>query len=359
MTWPCPGGSREGRILGPGVAAILLLVLAVSCDSTTPSSSYGPLPPAVTSAALQPTIEQGAVDLYLAGVKAEETLQAVRALETATAVAGRATATAQAQAIIATRAAWEAEATRSAWAATATAAPVQATATAQAQAAAATATATAWSATATTEAIAWSQAATATRSAWEVGATATRTAWEAVATAQAAQAERARLEAERARLTHPVRAYGPWALLLTTSAVILWAGVRFARALEIRARTIPDASGDVRALVVPGPKGGLAVVFPQRSLGPVITIDSQEVSQPPLAPLEAQERVTSRQQAVEALKAIDGAPNRRKAARALTQMMTQNQPPTVRIIPPEAIRSALRELRTQALILSADEKGDQ
>jgi hypothetical protein len=290
----CRGGNN---VLALGVTGVVLALLAVSC-ATTPTP-YGPVPPAVTSTMLQQTVERGAVDLYLSGIQAQETLQAVHAMETATAVAGRATATAQAQAIAATRAAWEAEATRTAWVATATAASHQATATSQAQAAAATATATAWAATATADAVAWSQAATATRSAWEVDATTTAVYAAAVATAQAAQAEQARLEAERARLTYPVRAYGPWVLLLTAFALLLWAGYRMTKAAEARVRAVPrDARGDAPILVLPLQGGGETVIDPDRSFGPALEVRG-EVSQPQLAPPEYQAGVVARDQAVD------------------------------------------------------------
>ena len=293
-TWPCRGGNN---VLVLGVTGVVLALLAVSCATSTPTP-YGPVPP-VTSTMLQQTVERGAVDLYLSGIQAQETLQAIHAMETATAVAGRSTATAQAQAIAATRAAWEAEATRTAWVATATAASHQATSTSQAQAVAATATATAWAATATADAIAWGQAATATRSAWEVDATTTAVYAAAVATAQAAQAEQARLEAERARLTYPVRAYGPWVLLFTAFILLIWAGYRMTKAAETRARAVPrDARGDAPILVLPLQGGGETVIDPDRSFGPALEVRG-EVSQPQLAPPEYQAAITARDQAVD------------------------------------------------------------
>ena len=310
------------------MALVVLVLLAVSCDSTATPASGGPVPPAVTSTMLQQTVERGAVDLYLSGIQAQETLQAVHAMETATAVAGRSTATAQAQAIAATRAAWEAEATRTAWVATATAASHQATATAQAQAVAATATATAWAATATADAIAWGQAATATRSAWEVDATTTAVYAAAVATAQSAQAEQARLEAERARLTYPVRAYGPWVLLLTAFGLLVWAGYRMTKAAEARVRAVPrDARGDAPILVLPLQGGGETVIDPDRSFGPALEVRG-EVSQPQLAPPEYQAGVVARDQAVDLVsRGLPGPSAGRTPARARLQAVRQITPP--------------------------------
>ena len=87
--WRCRGGNN---ILALGVAGVVLALLAASCAPPA-STPYGPVPPAVTSTLLRPTVEQGAVDLYLSSIRAQETLEAARALQTATAVAGNATAT--------------------------------------------------------------------------------------------------------------------------------------------------------------------------------------------------------------------------------------------------------------------------
>ncbi|WP_376791491.1 hypothetical protein [Thermoflexus sp.] len=289
-TWFLHGGHR---VLGLGIAGIVLL-LAASCGSGS-ASPYAPRPPAV-STAYQATVEQGAVELYLSGIRAEATLQRVRALETATAVAGRATATAQAQAIAATRAAWEIQATRTAW---------EATATAQARAQAMAATATA---------AAWSQSATATRSAWEVGATGTAVHAAAAATAQAAQAEQARLVAERERLTYPLRAYGPWVMAFTMFFLMAWAARRLVRAAENRIRAIPrDTRGDAPILVLPLQGGGEVIVDPDRSFGPALEIRGG-VAQPQLAPPDYQAAVTARDQAVDLVnRGLPGqAPRRRR-----------------------------------------------
>lgn len=291
--------SRGGSVLGPGVAAILLL-LAVSCESSTPASySYGPVPPAVTSTHLRPTVEAMEVERYAQAIQAERAKSAAEATLAVFWAQETAQAQERAAAATATRTAWEAQSTATAWAATATAASHQATATAQAQSAAATATATSWAATATADAIAWAQAATATRAAWEIGATATRTTYEAVATAQAAQAEKARLEAERARLTYPVKAYGPWVLLAVAFALLVWAGYRLTLAGERRLRAIPrDARGDAPILSTLTRKGE-TITDPDLMLYPVLEIRPNGVSQPQLAPAEYQAQVKARDQAVD------------------------------------------------------------
>lgn len=289
-TWFLHGGHS---VLGLGIAGALLL-LAASCGSGS-ASPYAPRPPAV-STAYQATVEQGAVELYLSGIRAEATLQKVRALETATAVAARATATAQAQAAMATRSAWEIQATRTAWEASTTA------------------TAQARRATATAETAAWIQAATATRAAWELQATQTAVHASALATAEAARAEQARLEAERERLTYPVRAYGPWVMIIATFALMIWAARRLTRAVENRIRAIPrDPRGDAPILVLPLQGGGEVIVDPDRSFGPALEIRGG-VAQPQLAPPDYQAAVTARDQAVDLVnRGLPGqAPRRRR-----------------------------------------------
>jgi len=331
-----------------------LLVLSACADSRTAYSS-SLVPPAVTSTALRPTVEQAQVELYLHGVQAEETLAAVRALQTATAVAGHATATAMAWNATATAQAVSATATAQAWEATATAQAAQATATARAHAVQATATARSARATATADAILWQQAATATRSAWEVQATSTAVAAAAIATAQAARAEQARLEAERARLVYPVRAYGPWLILAVAVILLAWGGYLAFPALATRLRAVPrDQRGDAPVLLLPKPGGGVVVLDPDRSFGPAVVIDG-EVTQPQLAPPEYQDRTTARDQAVDLV--TRGLPGqRRRRRRASTPLLNpgRQRPPVVRVVPPEAVKPWLEEVEPKVL-----EAGDE
>ncbi len=340
MRWQCPGGNR---ILA-AVAAILLLLLAVSCDSTAPSAaySYGPVPPAVTSSALRPTVEAMEVERYAQAIQAERARDAAEATLAVFWAQETVRVREQSAAATATQQARYEMATATAWAATATAASVQATATARTQAIAATATATSWAATATADAVAWSQAATATRSAWEVQATSTAVAAAAIATAQAAQAEQARLEAERARLVYPVRAYGPWALLFTAFALLLWAGYRMARAAEARVRAVPrDARGDAPLFI--DEKGN--IIDADRSLYPVVN------AQYPQLPPEVQDRVTARDQAVDLMSR--GLPGQASGQRRrLPPNLPAMAPPPralIRIVPPEQVRPWLEEVEPKVL----------
>ncbi len=334
-----------------GAVIVILGGLALSaCASTSSAPSAHVVPPAVTSASLRPTVEQAQVELYLQGVQAQETLEAVRALQTATAVAGQATATAMAWQATATAQAVGATATAQAWEATATAQAVQATATAHAQAVRATATAQAGWATATADAILWQQAATATRSAWEVQATSTAVAAAAIATAQAAQAEQARLEAERARLVYPVRAYGPWAILAVAVIMLAWGGYLAFPALAARLRAVPrDRRGDAPVFLLPKPGGGVVVVDPDRSFGPATVIDG-EVTQPALAPPEYQERTTARDQAVDLVtRGLPGEKRRRRRTPVGLLGPGSRRPPVVRVVPPEEVRQWLEEVEPKVL----------
>ncbi|MEA3397439.1 MAG: hypothetical protein U9R05_08260, partial [Chloroflexota bacterium] len=317
----------------------LLCVLLMACAESSPSSYSAGIaaqPPAITSTALRPTVEAAQVDQYLQAIQAQATLDAVHAQQTATAIAQSATATAQA---------WEYAATQQAMRATATAQAWQATATAQAQAIRATATAQAQMAQAA--AIAKAERATATARAWEATATveiivfneqatATKAADNAIATVQAAEAEKAELEAKRARLTYPVRAYGPWVILCAAVALLLWGLYRLIQAEVIRRRVIQrDARGDAPLVVVERPGGEIVVFDPDRGFWPVTVIDAQgQVTQPALAPPELQERVTARDQAVDlATRGLPGRTPRRNSTAAARQLAA---PPLYRILKPGA-----------------------
>ena len=341
---------REGFFAAVIFGMLMGLLALSACADSHAAYSSSPVPPAVTSTALRPTVEQAQVELYLYGVQAEETLAAVRALQTATAVAGRATATAMAWQATATTQAAQATATARAWEATATAQAARATATTRAQAVQATATARVGWATATADAILWQQAATATRSAWEVQATSTAVAAAAIATAQAAQAEQARLEAERARLVYPVRAYGPWVVLAVTVILLTWGGYLAFPALAARLRAVPrDRRGDAPVLLLPKPGGGIVVVDPDRSFGPATVIDT-EVTQPQLVPPEYQDRTTARDQAVDLV--TRGLPGERRKRRwTPTALLNpgRQRPPVVRVVPPEAVKPWLEEVEHKVL----------
>ncbi|MEA3396330.1 MAG: hypothetical protein U9R05_02605 [Chloroflexota bacterium] len=81
-------------------------------------------------------------------------------------------------------------------------------------------------------------------------------------------AEKAELEAKRARLTYPVHAYGPWLMLFATIA-LLWGLYRLLQAEVIRRRVIQrDARGDAPLVVVERPGGEIVIFDPDRGFWP-------------------------------------------------------------------------------------------
>lgn len=354
--------SGRGKPVGAWVACGALLLLAVACEDGAYNTYNSP--PVVTSSALQPTIEQAQVQAYVDAVHAENqerearlTLEAVHGMWTATAQANYTTATAQA------------------WAATLTAEALawQATATAQAREWEMTATAIAWQTTATAEAqaraIAWENAtATAVTIRTENDLRMTATAWQVTQTAVAAeqaandalraeQLAREQLATKRERLVYPVRAYGPWVILIATVVVIIWGAWRLIRASEHRVSVVHrDARGDAPLVPVRTPGGGIVLLDPDRSFGPAMVVDgSGKVSQPALAAPEAQERTTARDQAIDlAHRGLPGgtATPRRvtpQQAAALAQSTTPASLGPVQVVNPGQVRAWLRDVEPQAL----------
>ena len=339
------------------VVAVLCGLLVACAESAPSSAAIAAQPPAITSTALRPTVEAAQVDQYLQAIQAQATLDTVHAQQTATAIAQSATATAQAWEYAATEQALRATATAQAWQATATAQAQIVQATATAEAIHATATAQAWQATATVETFQSQQQATATAAAWEVQATSTAVAARAIATAQAAEAEKAELEATRARITYPVRAYGPWVMLFAAVALLLWGGYRLIRVEAIRRQTIPrDARGDAPIVIVER-NGKLVALDVDRNFGPATIVDAQgQVAQPALAPPEQQARVTTLDQLVDmAHRGLPGGSGerKRKPTPAQTMRVLERQlpprPGVVQIVQPAQVRTWLREVQPQAL----------
>ncbi len=181
-------------------------------------------------------------------------------------------------------------------------------------------------------------------------ATATAALAEAVATVQAATAEQARLEAERARLVYPVRGLRPWALLLAAFALLLWAGWRMTRAAEapgqavraILAATLPSSSSR---------PDGEAVIDPDRSFRPVIVV-GREVSQPQLAPPDTRHRspAATRRWTWSARDCTgQAAARRRRLPPNLPATMAPPPRALIRIVPPEQVRTWLEEVEPKVL----------
>jgi hypothetical protein len=214
-----------------------------------------------------------------AQARAQATAQAAASQATATAQVAQATATAQTVAIQAT-------ATEEARRATATAQSRQATATADAYAVQTTATAASQRATATVEAHYWQQ---------------TISAQQVTATAVARQQEQEEMELQRQRLTHPLRTFGPWVLLIASVAATGYIAWRLVTVLEIRLRALKrDERGDAPVYAA-GSGRAITLYDPDRNFWAGATIiDGQVIQVYDTAPSAAyQARVVAGDQAVD------------------------------------------------------------
>jgi hypothetical protein len=393
-----------------GVMAIVTLI-TMACAETvtvTPGVQAVARPP-VTSTMLQPTVEKADVDIYLAALQIEEEqrrsnyqLSLLRNLMTATAQVVQATATQRAADATATADIAHATATAMAWQTTVEAAQVQATATAGAQAAYATATAqaaidyatataivearqatgtaVAVQATATAAAVMFQQQATATGAAWAVQATGTAETARTVATVQAANASKAYMAAERARITHPVRAYGPWILLGLFGMVTVVGVYRLFRVAEIRARVVKMGPHEREIVLLNG-----KILQPTRGHLPILDYNQPKHTQPEAVSDEAQRDTTARSQTVELMRAAhaptspsngravgrgrdgvgrgrDGVGRRspteakpkmtaRQAQQLMARHIAQRHPEAygeVRVVPAHQVRAWLDDVRPQA-----------
>jgi len=273
----------DKRRLAVLVLAILLPFLS-GCEGETARRPY----------ALELQAEADAAQERARAVAAQETAQA-QATRQSQDVAMRATtdslnaqaqatrqtmdaqATAQALSVQATRQAQDLEATR-----TAEARNAQATATAQVQNERATATAA---------------SATATMQAAIVAVEGTAQAAQAISAQATAQAvER---QAERERMTQPLRTFGPWALLLAGLVALALVGWKAWTLFEDRARLVrrgPD-EGEPLMLIT---RERLAL--PLRQFGPYADMTHRQERAPLLAPTaEVQEGATTRQQVSNAI----------------------------------------------------------
>ncbi len=360
----------KARSLAPwAICAGLILTTACTAAGSSPAMYAASAAPVVTSSDLQPTIAAAQVEAYLAEIEARQgaeryqvTLNAAYAASTATAQAQHATATARAWEAQERAAAQSATATAMAWQTTVQAQQAQATATSQAQQATATADAERFHAQATATESALRAQAQATAMAWGMQATATAEAWRTQATVQAAQADKARLDAERERMIYPLKAFGPWAILAMAVVFILWGGYRLVGALEMRLRVVNrDARGDAPLLVLRTGRLGIAVVDADRSMGPATLLMNDSVSQPALADPDRQAQVTARDQAVDL--AHRGLPagseaQKKRVAQAARMLTAEPQPEPVeprplpaglRIVPPAEVRRWLDDVKPKAL----------
>jgi len=377
-------------------AIIGVLFVTLACESTTitpgaPTPTPGAYPPSVVDTAHQATVEAVQVERYLNAIEAEDTLRQYHAQATATAEAHalaiwEATATAEAHrvAVTATADAQRFEATATASAEQDQARRDAATATAIAQQKAEERAAVAWQGTATADAMQSQQTATAEAIAGAVTATAeaqrfsaTSTAEaiaiEATATASAHQAQReaaesaaairqAELATRREELIYPLKAYGPWALVVLLAGLFAFAAIRFIKTAEVRARAIRrDARGDAPLLAFPNGRGGMLVYDPDRSFGPVAVLDG-EVSMPALVDEDQQAAVTMRDQAVDlATRGVASPPRKRSPStrrRQAQRLAMTGAPPQVQVIPPTKVAAWLREVRPKTLAMTIEDPNE-
>ena len=213
-------------------------------------------------------------------------------------------------------------------------------------------------ATATAEAIALQ--ATATAEAIAIEATATASAHQAhrEAAESAAAIRQAELATRREELIYPLKAYGPWALVVLLAGLFAFAAIRFIKAAEVRARAIRrDARGDAPLLAFPNGRGGMLVYDPDRSFGPVAVLDG-EVSMPSLVDEDQQAAVTMRDQAVDlATRGVASPPRKRSQGtrrRQAQRLAMTGAPPRVQVIPPTKVAAWLQDVRPKALAMTIE-----
>ncbi|MEA3309652.1 MAG: hypothetical protein U9Q70_09105, partial [Chloroflexota bacterium] len=150
---------------------------------------------------------------------------------------------------------------------------------------------------------------------------------------RAEQLTRARLETRRAELVQPLKAYGPWALLIASMLLLGVALWKFTVVLTARQRVVETGTGLVLVL----DENGHRTQLPQNNWGPVL-----DVKQPLSLPNPAQQdEVTRRAQTVQAIKAQAGSHGGRprQAAQLLNQGRHGSQPqPTLRLGRVQSVR---------------------
>ena len=266
------------------LCALFLLAATLACGNGEYATPRPATAPAVTSSALQPTIEHLEVERYADAIRAEEAARIAHA----TLTAHSAQATATAQAVLAEReelafrhtleaAAHQATSTAVAHSASATAVAEhrhqQATATAAVEAARATATTEAARATATVAAVLFEAQATETAVARQFSIAGTTEAHAAWSTIQAAEAEKAHRDAERERITAPLRAWGPWALATLGVIVALLAFGMFwdahVRTYELRHSAIYRDPNGAAPIILVNPRRRLQSWNADTALNPL------------------------------------------------------------------------------------------
>jgi hypothetical protein len=285
-------------------------------------------------------------DPNVSGVQARATLEFVQAVQTSTAQAQYAAewqATVQAAvtqdalqaAYVAAqatdesiRAAAAATQTQQVWNATATADSSQATATA-----AANATAVSWSSTTT-------------QAAWNNQATAEVASVQALQTGQAAQADMARMAAERQRTINKVQAAAPWVILAIAVPLVAYLAWIWGNTEALRRRAIPrDPRGDAPILILDDHRHR-NVIDPDLFFGAVVSIGkSGQPEAPMLSAPELQSQVKARDQAVDLVsRGLPGQSPRRRALPAFPQPPSNPLLGNVRVVESEEVKDWLSDV---------------
>src|SRR5574341_366002 len=288
----------------------------------------------------------GSPDPNVSGVQARATLEFVQAVQTSTAQAQYAAewqATAQAAATQdaiqaayvaaqatdeSIRAAAEATQTQQVWSATATADSSQATATAAANATAV------------------SIYGTATQAVLNNQATVEASSLQALQTAQAAQADMARLAAERQRTINKIQAAAPWIILAIAVPLVTYLAWIWGNTEALRRRAIPrDPRGDAPILILDG-HGRRNVIDPDLIFGAVVSIGKGgQPKAPALAPPDLQSQVKARDQAVDLVsRGLPGQAPRRRALPALTQSQPNPSLTNIRVVEPDEVKDWIADV---------------
>lgn len=196
--------------------------------------------------------------------------------------------------------------------------------------------------TAQSDATAWANG-TATQNA-NVSATTwaiTQTPLAATQQAITLQAERDASEAYWAQFTIPFWSFLGLILVIIVVSLLVLAYRRLIRVLDLRLRIIQRGEHNAPIVMLDH-----MIIDPDRNFGPAIRYDQNGAEQTGLAPThELQAGVTSRDQAVDMVRALPHGERKPTVRRLLAQEPTQLPAPTqVQVIPPEQARPLLRDV---------------
>lgn len=315
----CKSSGKGVRRAG---CAVLLLMLLAGCAAPGGMQATATSTVQVVDGAGAAAVEYIEQQMY-----ASLTQQAI---QNETIKAG-AVATATQQAVGATATQQAVQMTAQAWQVTVSAAQAHDTATAQAQA---TATQNYWNGvTATVQAGATATADWKTQQAPIIAAQ---------ATAIGAQAEQAQMEAEKARWTMVVSAWGPWvflAALLAAAGFVIWQ--------KSQVGVVPTDSNGRPQMVIINQGGQKVLVSPDLMAGPAMVVDGAGVGMPMLVDGAFQERTTHGKQIVDAVRALP--PGMGQQGKSLMSGLASPQAGSVQInvVQPQQVQGWLDDVTGQ------------